>query len=1428
MDKKKKCLLKLTENSLIVANTGQPFSRLGVISICASHRGTKKRVQPVDLFGKWPDSNLPVAIQEKEIETYLSDKNRLFDDYNHETEISHDYGGRFLWELLQNADDAMSPIGTPPTDMIGIKGLGFKSVLEISKKPTIYSDPFHFYFSASDSQRLMQAKGISKPPPLTFRIPHNNPNIEDIIDLVDEFPTIICLPFADEVAKNKVSDALENLSEYFVTLCQYIQKVQVVWPNGRNRLWKIKRNTDGELKDGDISVQVIEDGSVLKKIKYRRWANIWNNRPGEKRHSVAICLPIDSKNRLREWEGTLPLYSFFPTEEHLPFKALLHASFDLDQSRKHVRDPDNKIVLDKLDMLLNRILKNIPARVSLKAFFPQNKPVENKLSKKMWDRFESVLQRNDFVPCIGGMKVIPKNARLWEYNLGNVLRSEEEKVAKEALVLPDLLIDDGLRKALESLGAELLENPTYLSLLKYCNNETLKDCINALKVFSSVLSAKQYVYPNEYTQYINAGREIPCWYTNAGKPRSLSDKLPLLRKELDIEVPEWISCNALDPEVLKCLIDIEENGKDDLPSTWGHILSGILLKNSSDDLLHNLLLPIIQRKNELDWWNLHGGEVLNLFQLWTKGLKFTGSPVAIWNDNRRKKLGQALFLPTENGWLPSWQCYAGSSWGGPASFDSFFADKEKRGVLIAPERWPVKIDGNRNNWEKILCYVGVSWEMKLICKSGDGYNGWKITPDSGSWEIECPFPMLRQKDYWSDYLLSLVPPSFYQDTVFDFDSRVHKQWGIEFFPEALPEKAVERVMAVKSIAKEAIDSVMEYTYQKGGGYDGRNEGKIKSFAAWQIKDYPWMPCKKSLLDKKREVPPGKAYMPGKGIGGLLPELNITIADGQTGRDVATFLTQTLEVRETLPLPGETIWMEWIERLPAAAQRTEDQSLGIRITRVLYRSFYNIHDEKPEWLDVNNDIPSLRWNLEGKTEKLEFKPPNNVFWLDEPYLAEPNTRTELLRRFNIFILEQEYGKKASGWCNLTPLSELIHVKPHYDNKDHDTTDIVRKRYRERYNALKVASGMNSLPEPDNLKILAVDNLRLRIMMDKERISAPKVRNWMEDGLVLIDSQKKWEALGLSLVQKKSKKNISYVFENLLQEEHGDEVLQRLRDLGVPESALEDLEADFQTELANQTSRTNGTTVEAGTYVRDAEKPEVQDTDDGEKTVQEHHKGASKVTDEGKGQTKEPMRSGKINQSRQKKGKDAENWIRTRISDLLSLTDWAVSIRPERDSQNRESDIVLSHQILGKYHIEVKHIEAGMIYWTEKEVSKAIDNTNNYWMVLMRPGYATTDDNIIWFWDPLKDLKKLPRHGRWLWRTEKNAVGLDAQDWIVPKPRGKADANNFTFVIEVNDEFLRQSWLKAAMGFNWLRDRLTSTCTSDVQKAARRHRYKPREL
>jgi hypothetical protein len=400
-----------------------------------------------------------------------------------------------------------------------------------------------------------------------------------------------------------------------------------------------------------------------------------------------------------------------------------------------------------------------------------------------------------------------------------------------------------------------------------------------------------------------------------------------------------------------------------------------------------------------------------------------------------------------------------------------------------------------------------------------------------------------------------------------------------------------------------------------------------------------------------------------------------------------------------------------------------------------------------------------------------------------------------------VLEQEHGEKAAHWYEIERLSSIVHVEPDYYTQDDDTTCIIQKRYAERYKSLKVVSGLANLPKPEDLKILAVENLGLKIKKEKEIIAAPSVRNWNKNGVILLDRGRKWEALGLALAYKQTSKNLSNLFENLLRAKDGNEVFQRLRDLGVPESAIEDLEGDFR----------NTVITDGYDTVPPAKKEPVQEENPDEKGRQDDpitEKGLKKADSELEEKRKAASTPGSpMNQSRRDKGEDAENWMRIKIADLLRKTsDWKVSGQPKRDDLGHETDIVLFHPMFGEYHIEVKHVEVGKIFWSEGEVSKAKDHKMKYWMVLVRPGYAEHDQNIIWLWNPLEELKNLPRRGKWIWRTETDDKGVEIKDWDVPTPRNKMDATNFTFVITATDEFLNNLQPETSRGLTCFTEKL----------------------
>lgn len=132
---------------------------------------------------------------------YRASASRLQEDVSQEAQVASDYRGRLVYELLQNADDAMADAATSTdrvsflvtddelwiantgralTDddvfglcglgasskvdaggnrraSIGHKGLGFKSVLEITAVPAVYSRTTAFTLGTHNAMPLVSA-----------------------------------------------------------------------------------------------------------------------------------------------------------------------------------------------------------------------------------------------------------------------------------------------------------------------------------------------------------------------------------------------------------------------------------------------------------------------------------------------------------------------------------------------------------------------------------------------------------------------------------------------------------------------------------------------------------------------------------------------------------------------------------------------------------------------------------------------------------------------------------------------------------------------------------------------------------------------------------------------------------------------------------------------------------------------------------------------------------------------------------------------------------------------------------------------------------------------------------------------------------------------------------------------------------------------
>ena len=210
-------------------------------------------------------------IRNENLNVYRASPQRLLEDYGQECQIAQDYHGRLIYELLQNADDAMAngssassirfeltdtdlwvansgrPLDEPDVRglcgisaskkalrrlsrraSIGHKGMGFKSVLEISGEPEIHSGPFHFYFSPERSEELLKEYSPhGRCPTLTFRIPFEKERDSTVRALLAEYSTVIKLPLR-EGKKDDLFQKLKMFDPRVLLLCQHLERMEIV------------------------------------------------------------------------------------------------------------------------------------------------------------------------------------------------------------------------------------------------------------------------------------------------------------------------------------------------------------------------------------------------------------------------------------------------------------------------------------------------------------------------------------------------------------------------------------------------------------------------------------------------------------------------------------------------------------------------------------------------------------------------------------------------------------------------------------------------------------------------------------------------------------------------------------------------------------------------------------------------------------------------------------------------------------------------------------------------------------------------------------------------------------------------------------------------------------------------------------------------
>jgi len=389
-----------------------------------------------------PDGAIVETIVQQNLAVYRASPSRLQEDVSQEAQVASDYRGRLVYELLQNADDAMESSesdadrvvfvitddafwmansGRPLTDAdvqglcglgasskvdaagtkrasIGHKGLGFKSVLEITDAPAIYSRTHSFRLGEREARPHVEAlwDELDSPPPQA--VPAMRfPSVIREADDEDRWPalsdrgldTAFRFPFRGDLASDQregLTDLLLGLPLTTVLFLKHLESVEVrvdQTSRSEHREWKISRTIR---RDGDwvpvpglgdsglyrVTVSSSAGESAAFYIAHDAKVPIGSNREGLSgpawqgvdltEVSIAVLVNEPDDGMPNEWRR---FHVFLPTEELCPYPMLVNGAFSTDLSRQHIRtrsergDYNSHLVREAARLFVNQMLPEL-------------------------------------------------------------------------------------------------------------------------------------------------------------------------------------------------------------------------------------------------------------------------------------------------------------------------------------------------------------------------------------------------------------------------------------------------------------------------------------------------------------------------------------------------------------------------------------------------------------------------------------------------------------------------------------------------------------------------------------------------------------------------------------------------------------------------------------------------------------------------------------------------------------------------------------------------------------------------------------------------------------------------------------------------------------------------------------------------------------
>jgi hypothetical protein len=458
-------------------------------------------------------------------EVYRRDPTRLQRDSQTTKHVVTDHIDRWLWELLQNCDDARatevylyaSPeegllfiadngTGFKPTSVeairgayysdkteggtIGRKGVGFKSVYNLTDSPKIVTPLGEgVEFNPEKCAEWLRKHGFETKYKLHPWIPFlvtwdeiikQYPSLKQV---EQGFQTVVVLPYKSKNVHRLVTKELSQLHIYTLMTFRHLETIRGNLLTFRRKIVTQQGNvftlsiSTGIRENFEYRVRetTIKGSNVPKKV-LRTLADDDRKITASGGVSFLVACPIQEGRPAPFPQKAHPrLHVFYPTKQPAPFPLLLHAEFLVKTDRTSIqpvaKTPFNHWIAQELVSLIVEFVETaytpeLPSAY-LRLITPHSSEDEDiqDLCKKL---FTVARKRIKLPDCSGQLTLVPEEAYFISQSclLPEIAREILSKTPlAQSLVHPSFDSDADAQKALRELGAKPITNEDIVGLI---------------------------------------------------------------------------------------------------------------------------------------------------------------------------------------------------------------------------------------------------------------------------------------------------------------------------------------------------------------------------------------------------------------------------------------------------------------------------------------------------------------------------------------------------------------------------------------------------------------------------------------------------------------------------------------------------------------------------------------------------------------------------------------------------------------------------------------------------------------------------------------------------------------------------------------------------------------------------------------------------